>query len=307
MRNHTPHVAELVALALIASLPVLSPLARAQNPSGDTPPKAPAPSKVNKPAPAAPAALVPFPAPLITEILYAVPTGADGDANADGIRQVSGDEFIEIVNPHNKPIDLRGWTITDKRGSEKSKSGAPRSGAVRFTFPPCMLKPGQTAVVFNGYGCTWGEDVGDEKRAPAKASAKFGGAIVFTIKNLYERSSLSNSADWVLLSDPQARPVHLIRWGNVDGKVEGVLLEEAAPSAMNGSIQRAGLTGPLEPHRDSDSLRFSPGLFDNPLADGYRKPAPVRAPTLAPDGKPPADAPSKDAPAIEPSPTPDPP
>src|SRR5437870_5538652 len=48
-----------------------------------------------------------FPHPLITEILYAVPSGERGDANADGTRDAVGDEFIELTNPHDKPIQLK--------------------------------------------------------------------------------------------------------------------------------------------------------------------------------------------------------
>jgi hypothetical protein len=246
---------------------------------------------------------VAFPAPLITEVLFAVPTGSEGDANRDGVRQVSGDEFVELVNPHPKAIDLKGWTLSDKRASEKTKSGAPASGAVRFTFPPCMLKPGQAVVVFNGYGCTWGEEVGDAKAAPPRASAEFGGAVVFSMKNVQERSSFSNSADWVLLSDPQGRPVQLVRWGSVEGKVEGVTLEEVAPPVMGSSVQRSGLRGALEPHRESENGRFSPGLFDNPLFDGFRKLSKPGA--GVPGGKPPTEkVPAEKPKPEEPSPTP---
>src|SRR5205823_6103778 len=56
---------------------------------------------------------VPFPHPLISEVLYAVPSGERGDANADGKRDAVGDEFIELVNPHDRPIQLKGYTLMD--------------------------------------------------------------------------------------------------------------------------------------------------------------------------------------------------
>jgi hypothetical protein len=136
---------------------------------------------------------VPFPHPMITEILYAVPTGVRGDANADGERQTSGDEFIEIINPHDKPINLKGYRLRDgaaiagKKPPKDAKKPAPQPGrspanvrqrdrdqpannkpadggvvgkasasAIDFEFPSCELGPGEIAVIFNGLECEWG-------------------------------------------------------------------------------------------------------------------------------------------------------
>lgn len=59
---------------------------------------------------------VPFPHPLITEVLFNVPSGARGDANGDGTRDAVGDEFVELINPHDKPIQLQGYVLTDSAG-----------------------------------------------------------------------------------------------------------------------------------------------------------------------------------------------
>src|SRR5262245_25585994 len=66
---------------------------------------------------------VPFPHPLISEVLYAVPSGPRGDANADGVRDAIGDEFIELVNPHDKPIQLKGYKLLD---ADAWSPGAPK-------------------------------------------------------------------------------------------------------------------------------------------------------------------------------------
>ena len=66
---------------------------------------------------------IPYPHPQITEALFNVPTGAKGDANGDGERDAAGDEFIEIANPHNKPINLRGYTITNRLASPTEDTG----------------------------------------------------------------------------------------------------------------------------------------------------------------------------------------
>jgi len=69
---------------------------------------------------------VPFPHPLITEVLYAVPTGDEGDANQDGQRSATGDEFVELYNPHDRAIQLKGYTIRDgtpEEAYDKNGSG----------------------------------------------------------------------------------------------------------------------------------------------------------------------------------------
>lgn len=49
----------------------------------------------------------------INEILSDPPPGVTGDANNDGIRSSSSDEFIELYNSSNVDIDMSGWYLTD--------------------------------------------------------------------------------------------------------------------------------------------------------------------------------------------------
>src|SRR5262245_63294097 len=154
-------------------------------------------------APAAqpPDTLVPYPNPLITEIHYNV--RGDGDASMDGQRDAVGDEFVEIINPHDKPIRLRGFTLVDSdayanksashgrrdRSDDTKASGkdkpadkekaadkqrnqndddGPKAGEsrqIRFTFPDLELKPGEVAVVFNGYKQHIPGSAGSEEKA----------------------------------------------------------------------------------------------------------------------------------------------
>lgn len=52
----------------------------------------------------------------ISEI-YADPAlGLKGDANNDGIRHFSDDEFVEFFNDSDIDLDLSGWTISDSVG-----------------------------------------------------------------------------------------------------------------------------------------------------------------------------------------------
>lgn len=73
-----------------------------------------------------------YPHPLITEVLYAVPTGDEGDADKDGDRSATGDEFVELYNPHDRPIQLKGYTVCDGTPVEafekKSTSGKGSNG-----------------------------------------------------------------------------------------------------------------------------------------------------------------------------------
>ncbi len=80
-----------------------------------------------------------WPHPLITEVLAAVPSGARGDANGDGNRDAVGDEFIELVNPHDKPIQLKGYMLVD---SDAWSPGAAKPGVSRKPSAPSG-KPGE--------------------------------------------------------------------------------------------------------------------------------------------------------------------
>ena len=79
---------------------------------------------------------------LINEILTDPPGSLDtdpaGDVNGDGVRSSEQDEFIEIVNISESPINLSGWNLTDEIG-------------IRHTFPEgTSLDAGAAIVVFGG-------------------------------------------------------------------------------------------------------------------------------------------------------------
>jgi hypothetical protein len=77
----------------------------------------------------------------IDEILADPPPGIAGDANRDGIRDGSEDEFVELVNLGDHPVLMEGWSLSDDDVSMGS----------RFRFPTgVMLKPGERLVLFGG-------------------------------------------------------------------------------------------------------------------------------------------------------------
>lgn len=253
-----------------------------------TQPPAAAPASAPPAAPSTPAAAlaVSFPHPLIAEVLYAVPTGIGGDANQDGTRRVAGDEFIELVNPHDKPIQLGGYVLSDA-------TAATGKGGFRFVFPPMELAPHSVVVVFNGHESTIPGPVGDTKVAPATGNSKFHNAKVLSAKMTSSRASLSNTGDAVTLRGPSPRqgqpgaPVQRIRWGKADASAGGTTfpLDEVAPTTSKASVEREGL-GPADPWRvhaaHDGGTPFSPGLFVFPEAPAPGTPAPSPAPSSTP-------------------------
>ncbi len=219
---------------------------------------------------------VPFPHPIITEVLYAVPPGAAGDANKDGKREVCGDEFVELVNPHERPIQLFGYTLTDSQEAGK--------GQMKFTFPAMELPPGGVVVVFNGMNSTWAGPVGDSKspppplppvapvatpgtdKAPGAEGGKgpgkndlFGGGWVFTMKNSNSKVALGNTGDQVLLSAPDNTPVQRVYWSEEGPRKDD---DGAAEGGKDGAKPGASPAHPPVPGASSSAAKAKPLLED---------------------------------------------
>jgi len=217
--------------------------------------------------------LVDYPHPLITEVLYAVPSGDAGDVNGDGSRETNGDEFVELVNPHDRSINLRGYVLSGKTLDDPKK----KFKTLRFVFPSVTLQPGEVVVVFNGHGQKWTGPVGDTARPPDGGNDKFAGARVFTMNVDSPKLGFSNKADYVLLSAPGGEAVECVKWGEIKAPA-GVKLLEEAPEAPKGSVMRRTVDGSLEPHPLVDGKRFSPGKFPLDAPDAVTKPDPAAAP-----------------------------
>ncbi len=75
---------------------------------------------------------------VINEFLADPAMGLAGDANGDGVRSASQDEFVEILNYGFNPVDLTGWSLSD-------------ASAIRHVFPlDTELLPYQYLAVFGG-------------------------------------------------------------------------------------------------------------------------------------------------------------
>jgi hypothetical protein len=76
---------------------------------------------------------------VINEVLADPPTGPAGDANGDGSRSATEDEFIEIYNAASAPVDISGYRYVDE------------GVGTRHVFPEgTQIPPQTTMVVFGG-------------------------------------------------------------------------------------------------------------------------------------------------------------
>lgn len=219
---------------------------------------------------------VPFPHPVITEVFYAVPAGAD--ANRDGDADSAGDEFVEVMNPHDRAIDLAGYAIVDRQGLEELPKAGARAGGkgggrkvgVVFVFPALRLEPGEIAVVFNGYKARMEGPVGTSARAEGK-HPEFHGAYVFSMKTTAKTRSFANAGDFAALVSPRDEVVDCVYWGEskTDGDIappEGALRSAQAPRVSKCSVQRVTANGPMLAHLEIDGRACSPG--EMPAASG---------------------------------------
>ncbi len=126
-------------------------------------------------------------ATLIINEIHADPDTVFGDANRDGLRSSSQDEFIEVVNAATIAADLGGWTLAD-------------AVAVRHRFAAdTRLAPWQAVVVFGG-----GAPSGD-----------FGGALIELAST--GSLSLNNSGDTLRLRDTAGEIIAQVTYGSAGG------------------------------------------------------------------------------------------
>ncbi|MEJ7618192.1 MAG: lamin tail domain-containing protein [Pyrinomonadaceae bacterium] len=166
---------------------------------------------------------------VINEVLYDPPDGLAGDANRDGQRHSSDDEFIELYNASSVDLSLAGWSI-----STKTLIGARET--VVHKFPAHTELPQADALVVFGGG-----DL-------AITHPFFGGARVQ--KSSSGDLSLNNAAMTVVIRDATGALISEITYGR----------DQA--SAANQSVTRSpDATGPLFPHLSvgDKNHRFSPG------------------------------------------------
>lgn len=158
----------------------------------------------------------------IDEVLADPASGEAGDANGDGTRHSSQDEFVELLNTGLRPVALGGWQLADAGTAEGS----------RFTFPEgTWIGPGERVVLFGG-----GAPAGGIEGQVFVDDGKIG-------------KGLSNSGDAVYLIDP-AGPDTVARaeYGPEGGKDESLVRQ---PEGRGGFVRHGRFPG--------KGTRFSPG------------------------------------------------
>lgn len=200
--------------------------------------------------------IVPYPHPVITEVLFNVPQGAAGDANGDGSRDAAGDEFVEIYNPHAEPIELRGYRLANWLTADDPDN----KRGVTFTFPKLELEPGEVAVVFNAYRARIKGPTGSSSRAPRAGNPRFDGAYVFRSGNTSSNNAFNNSNDFVMLIAPEGEKIDAVTWGSTEFlQTEDAINISNVTRNAKGAVQRTHPDNDLWPHVDIDGEPFSPG------------------------------------------------
>ena len=124
-----------------------------------------------------------------------------GDANGDGTRNFSDDEFVEIVNNTGSDADISGWTLSD-------------GVAVRHMFPTGTVVADQCSIVVFGGGTPTG---------------LFGNSVVQTATGGF--LGLNNSGDGVFLHDG-ASDVATAGYGSEGGANQSLTLDPDITGAL---------------------------------------------------------------------------
>jgi uncharacterized protein (TIGR03437 family) len=169
---------------------------------------------------------------VINEFLADPPDGLAGDANRDGVRDGSADEFVELVNGTDRPLDLAGWTL-------RTRPLAGTNETVRHLFAAGTLLPVSDALVIFGGGGFSSDD-------PA-----FGGAQVMRASS--GALSLANGGLTLVVRDAAGNLVTQLSYGAGDN---------FGGDSVNQSITRSpDITGDFARHTAAHApRRFSPGV-----------------------------------------------
>lgn len=164
---------------------------------------------------------------IINEVLFDPPADLPGDANGDGMRSASEDEFIEFYNDSDASVDISGYRLFDARNLETLEP--------RHVFPEGTIIPARSVYVLFGGGTPMGT---------------FGGAQVGT--STTGNMNLSNGGDVITILDTNGE-VFLVFDTDVDGA--GIGFGEDQSVSRNPDI-----SGSFDLHTNANAaLLFSPG------------------------------------------------
>lgn len=166
---------------------------------------------------------------VINEIHADPSAGIEGDANGDGTRDATGDEFVELVNTSAADIDISGWTLADGVG-------------MRHTFPPGTVVQGNCALVVFGGNTPVGS---------------FGGALVQIASS--GTLGLNNGGDTVTLTNPGDAATISAVYDGAGGNDQSLTLDpDVTGAALVRHTDAAGSGGALfSPGTRIDGSQFS--------------------------------------------------
>jgi len=166
---------------------------------------------------------------VINEFLADPPDGLAGDANHDGVRDTSADEFVELVNSTMKDIDLSGYQL-------QSRSLTATNDTLRHRFAAGTTLPAGAAIVVFGSG------------SPNAANPVFDGAQI--VKASSGGLSLVNTGGVITLRKANGEIVTSVAYGTSLG----------LRADQNQSLTRSpDVTGEFAPHLLASEQNFSPG------------------------------------------------
>lgn len=161
---------------------------------------------------------------VLNEMLFDPATDLTGDANGDGVRDASDDEFVELFNNSGTALDLSGYTLSD-------------AAQLRHTFPTPTIIPANGVLVLFGGGTPTGT---------------FGGSIVQTASE--GALNLNNAGDAIIIANPDGRVA--INFNSSDIPVSF--------GQDQSVTRNPDITGDFVLHTVANaSLLFSPGLRAN--------------------------------------------
>ena len=187
---------------------------------------------------------------LINEVLVDPATSvADGDANGDGVRHAQEDEFVELLNITNSPIDLTGWKVGDEE-------------RIDFQFPDgYILQPFEFLTIFGG---------GDVSGLPGFDPDPLQTRVFATGDSV--GNGLANGGDYLVLQSADGNHDMYWAYGSkfgagpptstaVDGITWEFEVETAAIANNNNSVTRSPDASVAVPDPFVEHLSVSPNPF----------------------------------------------
>ena len=179
---------------------------------------------------------------VINEVLADPPSGDRGDANRDGVRHTSEDEFVEILNTGAEPINIGEWQLSDRNAKKP------------FTFPSgTVIAPGEYIVLFGGGDTT-------------KVKSEFAGKVFVDTFGVDGKigGGLVNTNDAVFLIKTEGDTIASAVWGKEGGKDQSIVRypEGTGRWVLHSDSPGRGLFSPGKPRSLFDKYESLPEYLD---------------------------------------------